>query len=434
MPSMLQAASMLLLGLFLVVTNVKSTPSNQPDNYTNSDLGSIGNTSISYVLRESRVSLSPSHAFVMGNRASPEVTHDVVFVVKHKNLDELSRILYETSDPSSSNYGKHMSREEVANLTSNPDSLESVRKYLVEQGVAIISTTKYGDRIKARAPISLWEEMFNTEFHTFSYLLEGVVGNNSSSQNTKNNLVRTAKYYLPECLDEHVESVFNTVQMPNIRHNSVILTSTSASTRLQAITGAITPAVLNKAYHINRNQGHPRATQAVYESLGQSYSPADLSEFQRIYSLPIIPVNMSIGGHSTTSAYCKSNSDLCSEGSLDIQYMMAVSQSPTTYYYVEYQSFSSFLSLVLDSANPPLVISISYGQDEGGVSYSEMSYFNVQALKLGAMGITIVVASGDDGALSDLARGQPTNCGYSPSYPATSPYVVSVGATMVSCI
>lgn len=431
---MLQAASTLVLGLFLIVTNVKSTPLNQSDNYTKSDSGSIGNTSVSYVLRESRVSLAPSHAIVMGNRASPEATHDVIFVVKHKNLDELSRILDEISDPSSSNYGEHMSREEVANLTSNPDSLESVRKYLIEQGVAVISTTKYGDQIKARAPISMWEEMFNTEFHTYSYLLEGVVGNNSSSQSTKKNLVRTAKYYLPGCLDEHVESVFNTVQMPNIRHDSVILTSTSASTRLQAVTGAITPAVLNKAYNINKNQGHPRATQAVFESIGQSFSPADLSEFQRIYSLPVIPVNMSIGGHSTTSAYCKSNPNMCAEGSLDIQYMMAVSQSPTTYYYVEYQSFSSFLSLVLDSANPPLVISISYGQDEAGVSFSEMNYFNVQAMKLSLMGITIVVASGDDGALSNLARGQPLNCGYSPSYPASSPYVVAVGATMVGCM
>jgi subtilase family serine protease len=37
------------------------------------------------------------------------------------------------------------------------------------------------------------------------------------------------------------------------------------------------------------------------------------------------------------------------------------------------------------------------------------------------MGTTIVVASGDKGALS--------MCGYGTSFPATSPYVVAVGAT-----
>jgi tripeptidyl-peptidase I len=326
-----------------------------------------------------------------------------------------------------------MTREEIADLTSNPDSCKSVQKYLIEHGATVISTTKYGEQITARASIHIWEEMLKTEFHTYSYSLEGVQGNNSSSQSTEKDFVRTAKYYVPGRLDEHVESVFNTVQMPMIRHSPITSTSTSVSTRLLAATGHITPAVLNKAYHINTNKGHPRATQAVFESIGQYFSPEDLAQFEKYFSLPVVPVNMSIGGHSTTSVYCRYNANDCAEGSLDVQYMMAISQSPTTYYYVDYQSFSSFLSVVLDSASPPLVISISYGADEIGVSSSEMNYFNVQAMKLGLMGVTIVVASGDDGALSPYARGQPANCGYVVSYPASSPYVVAVGATMVSC-
>jgi tripeptidyl-peptidase-1 len=42
-------------------------------------------------------------------------------------------------------------------------------------------------------------------------------------------------------------------------------------------------------------------------------------------------------------------------------------------------------------------------------------------MKLNVMGTTIVVASGDNGALS--------MCGYATSFPATSPSVVTVGAT-----
>jgi tripeptidyl-peptidase I len=432
-PAMLQAASMLLLGLFLVVTNVKCTPLNQLGGHTRSE-ASNGKFPIKHVFRENCVAQRSGHAFVIGSRASPEVTHDVIFVVKHKNLDDLARILDDTSDPLSSRYGKHMTREEIADLTSNPDSCKSVQKYLIEHGATVISTTKYGEQITARAPIHIWEEMFKTEFHAYSYSLEGVQGNNSSSRSTKKDFVRTAKYYVPGHLDEHVESVFNTVQMPMIRHSPKISTSTSVSTRLLAVTGHTTPAVLNKAYHISSNKGHPRATQAVYESLDQYFSPADLTQFEKYFSLPVVPVNTSIGGHSTTSAYCNGNPNACAEGSLDVQYMMAISQSPTTYYYYDnIDSFASFLSVVLDSASPPLVISISYGADEIGVSSSEMNYFNVQAMKLGLMGVTIVVASGDDGALSPYARGQPANCGYVVSYPASSPYVVAVGATMVSC-
>ena len=430
--SMLQSASMSLLGLLLIVTNVRCMPFNQLDGYTSTEASS-GNRPIKHVFKEKSVTLSLGHAFAMGNRASPNATHDVVFVVKHRNLDDLSRILDENSDPSSTNYGRHWSREEVANLTSNPDACESVTKYLIEQRATIISTTKYGDEITARAPISMWEKMFQTRFYTYSYSLDGAQGNDSSSRSNRKDFVRTAKYYLPGCLDEHVESVFNTVQMPMLRHNSIISKETSSSNKLQAVTGYITPALLNKAYHINSNKGHPRATQAVYESIGQYFSPADLAQFLRYYSLPVVPVNMSIGGHSNTSTYCRYHADDCAEGNLDIQYMMAISQSPTTYYYVDFDGFSSFLSLVLDSTNPPRVISISYGQDEPYVSSSEMEYFNVQAMKLGLMGVTIVVAAGDDGAASPAARGQPGYCSYSPSYPGSSPYVVSVGATMVSC-
>eukprot|EP00607_Mallomonas_marina_P005417 CAMPEP_0182440460 /NCGR_PEP_ID=MMETSP1167-20130531/87082_1 /TAXON_ID=2988 /ORGANISM="Mallomonas Sp, Strain CCMP3275" /LENGTH=465 /DNA_ID=CAMNT_0024634429 /DNA_START=920 /DNA_END=2317 /DNA_ORIENTATION=+ len=51
--------------------------------------------------------------------------------------------------------------------------------------------------------------------------------------------------------------------------------------------------------------------------------------------------------------------------------------------------------------------------------------FNLEAMKLSLRGVTIVAASGDDGAAGG------SGCGaYNPMFPASSPYVVSVGATM----
>jgi hypothetical protein len=48
-------------------------------------------------------------------------------------------------------------------------------------------------------------------------------------------------------------------------------------------------------------------------------------------------------------------------------------------------------------------------------------------MKLGVMGVTIMASSGDDGAVSSQAADDPLNCLYSPSFPATSPYVTAVG-------
>jgi len=80
---------------------------------------------------------------------------------------------------------------------------------------------------------------------------------------------------------------------------------------------------------------------------------------------------------------------------------------------------------------PPWVISISYGESESETVLSDALLFNNMAMMLGLMGTTIVVSSGDDG-VTNGARGTeqgPEACKYDASYPASSPYVVSVGAT-----
>lgn len=51
-------------------------------------------------------------------------------------------------------------------------------------------------------------------------------------------------------------------------------------------------------------------------------------------------------------------------------------------------------------------------------------------MKLALMGVTLVAASGDDGVAGAPARTNPSMCGYYPMFPASSPYVTSVGATM----
>ena len=88
-----------------------------------------------------------------------------------------------------------------------------------------------------------------------------------------------------------------------------------------------------------------------------------------------------------------------------------------------------------------------------------MMQFGIEASKLSAQGVTIVVSSGDDGAVNigcsscnsnqantydncacNANSGSPTTwtgpkwtgTGYFPSFPATCPYVTAVGATMGS--
>ena len=350
-------------------------------------------------------------------------THDVIFVIKQRNMDELTTILHDISDPDSVNYGKHMSALEIANLTRNPGSYSSVVKYLNASGASIVSETLHGEYITARASIQVWEQMFNTEFYT--YALHPLESDSSAIKR----FARAEEYSVPMVLDLHVTSVLNTVQMLQTQPRKPVEREGISTDSKASFNGAVYPATLNAAHNIDSNVGHPRATQAVFETINQSFSPSDLTAFQHRYGLPVIPVNKSIGGHARDSYCIKDGKYVCGEGSLDIQYITTISQSPTTYYYVEDWSFSDFLMLVANTTNPPLVISFSYGFAENYTSNSDLDAFNDQAIKLSAMGVTIVSASGDEGAPSTISH--TAQCGHQPEFIGTSPYVLSVGATRV---
>jgi len=91
--------------------------------------------------------------------------------------------------------------------------------------------------------------------------------------------------------------------------------------------------------------------------------------------------------------------------------------------------FEDWIQQVAATSNPPLVHSISYGGPEAMMDASILNTFNTEAMKLGVQGVSIFVSSGDDGVAGNTARGDDSNCGYSPSFPATSPYITAVGAT-----
>ena len=382
-----------------------------------------------HAFKEAAMGLSMSNGIIRGSRAAPAQIHDVIFVVRQQHKEELEQILAEISDPSRSNYGAYMSREEIADLTTDTEAHDAVIVHLEKAGAVVISETLYGEHITARAPIALWEAMFDTEFYTYAHI------QSDSEKRPTGKFVRAERYSVPVELDNHVESVFDTIQIPLIKRKLPITRSSNSRNDLLAVAmGSITPAVLNIAYQIESNVGSSGSVQAVFEAADQYFSSEDLRTFQRQYSLPYLNVNMSIGNHAATSRFCSSNGNSCSEGNLDIQYLMAISQSPTIYYYSE-DYFSVFLLGVSNTKPLPLVVSISYGIDEFYVPDSELDAFNFQAIKLGLMGVTITVSSGDDGANSDMVRSSARHCGYSPSFPASSPYVLSVGATMVrTCV
>ena len=83
-------------------------------------------------------------------------------------MAELTKILDGVSDPASVNYGKLMTKKEIASLTSNPNARDASSKYPISNGATIVSETLFNEYAIANAGISVWEAIFNTEFFLFN--------------------------------------------------------------------------------------------------------------------------------------------------------------------------------------------------------------------------------------------------------------------------
>merc|ERR1712194_629700 len=108
----------------------------------------------------------------------------------------------------------------------------------------------------------------------------------------------------------------------------------------------------------------------------------------------------------------------------------------TEFWYQQSNDFCSDLKVwagdILSTDNPPLVHSISYGWQgalsELGCTNAAVTDIDNDLTKLAAMGLSIIVASGDSGSAYDgsMSKDHPV---LFPSWPSSSQWVTAVGAT-----
>jgi tripeptidyl-peptidase I len=379
--------------------------------------GTVG----SHVFRESIPLLQSRNDLRRRNRVRHDYIHEVIFVVRQRNMEELTKFLHDVSNPASANFGQHLTKEEVAQLTTNPLSRDIIVSYLESNGANVLSETCYGEYITANAPIEVWERLLNTKFFNFQQ---------TQRNGHINEIIRTEKYWIPKDLDSHVESVFKTIELPDQPHGDTPIFLAETDGRR-----TMTPHKIRDFYNLTDHHGSPKSTQAILGCKESYPNQEDLAFFQLSQNQSLKAV-LSMGVHSNHSK-CEIDGDLCGLSNLGAQYMMSTSpESPTTYWHSDSDShFTDWIVEVADIVNPPLVLSIGFWSEERTLARSVHLAFTTQAIKLGAMGVTIVASSGDDGAVGSVVREEGTGwCGYVPTFPSTNPFVTSVGSTSVSLV
>lgn len=163
---------------------------------------------------------------------------------------------------------------------------------------------------------------------------------------------------------------------------------------------------------------------ATAEFQGQKYSQKEMTRFAEACTpdFPNATVVNDIGGKSGKGV----------EALLDVEYASAVAGNiPLWNVYSSKYSLEDYVKTLaaLPDGKIPLINSVSYGNDERqqtGVAY--MDACNTQFMAIGARGVSIMFASGDQGVCGRSGCGGKGGV-FNPDFPAASPYITAVGGT-----
>ncbi|KAL8005324.1 putative peptidase S53, activation domain, Sedolisin domain, peptidase S8/S53 domain superfamily [Plasmopara halstedii] len=373
------------------------------------------------------------------SRADPEQVMPLVIGLIPADFGKLEQELYRVSDPTHIAYGQYLTREHVDKLSQPADgALDAVHrwvgKYTLDGNIGTFSATS--NLYKVPMKVKHVERLLRT--HIYNYEAQP----DSIPAQARRRLMRAATdVSVPEHLHDFVSFVNVNTHPLRLRARGAAL---SMATSPNVVAGG-TLAVIRQRYGISDNLVVTNASnsQSVPSFYDEAYDPADLVKFFSQFlpnegSPRIIEKGTRINRPELAST----------EASLDLQYITGVARNAKTYVWnmngsnpfsSEDEPFVEYVQDVLEMEDPPLVVSISYSDDEElifDVSAGYARTLDTLLIKMGLRGITVLVASGDDGVtgLRPELHKEPVEdmCKQSgPQWPSSSPYITTVGATMI---
>lgn len=359
-----------------------------------------------------RVSLDRAPHLRVLARAAPSdvVRFRVLLRQPAEGVARLREVVEEVSTPGHPRYGRYLGRAEVEALTAAPDAdTRRVLRWLRERGAT--SAVAAGDYVRAEATAEAAEAMWKTE-------LSWVEGVSELGDRSGPRLVASSGgYAVPPELEDAVERVTGFAETGLRRRYGRVLEPSPSQL-------VVVPQTLAALYNFEgRNCSAGGASQQVIEFVEDGYSKSDMSKYLSGLGLP----KSVLGQGVNLKGDAKGEPD--GEGALDIQLIVPVGAGANSTYWALSNGWIIDVAqdlLALDS--PPLVNSISWGSGEW--DEEDHARTETELAKLGARGVTVLAASGDSGAVGtgQCSGNQHT---FTPSFPATSAFVLSVGATQL---
>ncbi len=315
------------------------------------------------------------------------------------------------SNPFDLRYGKFLKADDISDLIALPPSQMQLvlDHFSCHQHPVICSFSVHHDYLYVSSPLSLAEKALNVKFKHFG------------SPRASTLLVRTKdKFKLPNTIASLVYDVYNIDSVRTVKSRIG-----SRKGRGSQPGSNVDPIILKNIYGAKAPISTLSSMSAA-EFEGEEVPLGDVQAFQAHFGLPIQPFNI-IGPN---------NGGYVGEGTLDIEYLLGVAPGVnTTMWSVAWTEFSQDLLTwtlqVQADPDPPLVHSVSWGSGESGFAnydFATMNRTNVEFMKMGLLGLSVLAASGDEGT-----NAQGLVCKrFDANWPASSPYVTAVGGTYLT--
>ena len=190
---------------------------------------------------------------------------------------------------------------------------------------------------------------------------------------------------------------------------------------------AVTPTPLTAvqvatAYQFPAGTDGSGQTIAIIE-LGGGYREADLQQYFSALGMAVPPISsVGVDGGSNSPG-----NDADMEVLLDIEVVGAVAPAATQKVYFAPNSDAGFVDAISQAVHDtptPIAVSISWGQSEDAWSAQSRAAMDQAMADAAILGVTITVASGDNGS-TDGATDGAQHC----DFPASSPHALACGGT-----
>jgi tripeptidyl-peptidase I len=368
------------------------------------------------------------------------------------------------SDPEHRRYGEHLSDEDVNELIRPADeTLDLVHEWLFANGINELNYSPAGDWINVYLPVEQAERLLDTEYSIYRHE-DGTT------------LVRTEKWALPQ----HLHGLIDTIQPTtsflrskpqaneyaqiDARNSPPAYTPPSNETIAKVCNlSLVTLDCFRTLYSfLNYEQKATGVNHIGFNNyLNQTPIRPDIYGFLKLYNPKAAESaytfnSVEIAGGpaaqntSLTVAELNSDQDISHEAVLDAETILGLTypQNVTSFstggmppYHPDLvtptdtnEPYLTWIDYVLGQKHLPQVISSSYGDDEQSVPKAYAERVCKGFAQLGARGISLLVGSGDSGlgdqdGTSCFSNDGKNRSTFLPAFPASCPYVTTVGAT-----